>query len=107
MKKNTKVPYHVTNQAVYFRNDNGLVYAVYRNRNCPNCVAHVSNDAAGWSFVNEVLKPQIKLKPTQRFYYLYRCPNDGKPYSPSKSWIRSGNVTKSRGKIVYIGIKNK
>jgi hypothetical protein len=109
MKTKNKVtkPYHVSNQAVYFRNTNGLVYAVYRNRNCPACVAHVSNDAAGRNFINTVLKPHIKLEPNQRFYFLYRCPKDGKPYSPKTSWIRRGNITKNRAKVIYVGIKNK
>ena len=90
---------HKSNKAEYFKNLDGTITVKPTNPNRKvdeeNSVVKISNDADGWTYFMDEIKPYFP-KGT-RFKYLYRCPNDGKPYPNNV-----GNVTKSRGKIVSI-----
>jgi len=90
---------HKSNKAEYFKNLDGTITVKPTNPNRKvdeeNSILKISNDADGWKYFNDEIKPYFP-KGT-RFKYLYRCPNDGKPYPNNV-----GSVTRSRGKIVSI-----
>jgi hypothetical protein len=95
----TLTPYHTTRSAIYFKHPNGLVTVMYRSLKIKShSIAHVSNDDDGHNFIKELKK----IYGTTSFRYLYRVPNDGKPYSPTNDYVRRGSILKSRAMIISV-----
>jgi hypothetical protein len=106
--------YHETSKATYFDNGDGSLTVQYR---CANLVGkgtatvrRVKNDAQGWNYINNTLKPIVAAtlgNEKFRLRYHYRCPNDGRGYdiSPNKGvgfYSRRGSVTKNRGLVIDV-----
>ena len=89
--------YHSSREADYYRHETGLVFVHYKTKRKSNSMCHVSNDEAGYKFI-EGLK---KLFPQYSFNHLFRCPKDGQKYPHNMS----GQVLKKNAKVIDIRVR--
>jgi len=97
---NNQSIYHKSAVAIYLDNGDGsLTQTDYRGniKSHPKTIAFVKNDEQGKEHIKSM---KIKMNRTS-FEYLYRCPNDNKPYSSNK-WSRRGNVNRTRGMVISV-----
>jgi hypothetical protein len=101
---NNKSIYHQTKEATYFDNGDGSLEVVYRgSRKAEKTIVKLKNDEQGRKFLKEKIIPLYR----GQYYLLYRCPNDGQPYSNRKViFSRRGNVSKSRGLVIDVRRRN-
>jgi len=93
--------YHFSHGAKWIKTSNGRVHKFVKGfEEVRTHSFWVSNDADGRAYIKEWKKGFV-FDIDERPFYLYRCPEDGKPYP------HHGSVGVKRGSVIYVGLRKK